>query len=91
MTYEQQLWIPQAGLMGEEDYMAVLLARLDILRHRGAAAAHELRVAFKAAVELMQVGDMCWPVPQLGLVHHTIKSTPQLHVSQAAVWGRHRT
>ena len=69
MTYERQLLnaeaslnsaypCVQAGLMGEEDYMAVLLARIDILRHRGAAAAHELRVAFKAAVELMQVSDI---------------------------------
>ena len=50
--------------------MAVLLARVDILRHRGAAAAHELRVTFKAAVELMQVSDIGWAVPQLGLVRH---------------------
>ena len=47
--------------------MAVLLARIDILRHRGAAAALELRVAFKAAVELMQVGDVWWPAAMIGL------------------------
>ena len=70
--------------------MAVLLARVDILRHRGAAAAHELRVAFKAAVELMQVGNMCWPVPQLSLVHPPSMAHLSVLVSQAAVWGRHR-
>ena len=72
--------------MGEEDYMAVLLARIDILRHRGAAAAPELRVVFKAAVELMQVGDMCWPAATTGFGASPLQGTPQLHVSQAAVW-----
>ena len=75
--------------MGEEDYMAVLLARVDILRHRGTAAAHELRVAFKAAVELMQVGDICWPAVATGLCASSLQGAPQLHVSQAAAWAGH--
>lgn len=45
----------QTGLQTEEDYMEVILARLDGLRHKGAEHMTLLRQGFQEAVELMQV------------------------------------
>ncbi|DBA73744.1 TPA: hypothetical protein ACH3X2_009718 [Trebouxia sp. C0005] len=44
----------QAGLQTADDYMEVVLARLDALRHRGADRAQELKQGFQQAAELMQ-------------------------------------
>ena len=44
----------QAGLQTSEDYMEVVLARLDALRHWASQGMAELRSAFQQAAELMQ-------------------------------------
>lgn len=44
----------QAGLQTADDYMEVVLARLDGLRHRGADHLQDLRQGFQQAAELMQ-------------------------------------
>ena len=51
--YSQAL---QAGLQTAEDYLAVILARLDALRHQGPDHMAALRQGFQEAAELMQVG-----------------------------------
>lgn len=50
--YSQAL---QAGLQTAEDYLAVILARLDALRHQGPDHIAALRQGFQEAAELMQV------------------------------------
>ena len=44
----------QAGLQTADDYMEVVLARLDALRHRGPDHIQDLRQGFQQAAELMQ-------------------------------------
>ena len=48
----------QAGLQTAEDYMEVILARLDALRHQGTDNVTLLRLGFQEAAELMQVRIM---------------------------------
>ena len=44
----------QAGLQTSEDYMEIILARLDGLRHKAQSGMQDLRQAFQQAAELMQ-------------------------------------
>ena len=55
---EQESWYNSAlaaGMETPEDYMEVALARLDAIRRQGPEKAGELRVAFQAVQEMLQV------------------------------------
>lgn len=56
-----------AGLQTSEDYMEVILARLDAIRRRGAEAMPQLRDAFAAASQTLQAAFGDVPDPSLRL------------------------
>lgn len=79
----------QAGLQTADDYMEVVLARLDALRHRGADHAQELKQGFQQAAELMQTYFPDYIDRTLRI--HAYWADCELHVSQdpaaaEAVW-----
>lgn len=45
----------QAGLQSTEEYLDVALARVDALRWQGQECVEDMRVAFQAARDMMQV------------------------------------
>ncbi len=79
----------QAGLQTADDYMEVVLARLDALRHRGADHAQELKKGFQQAAELMQTYFPDYIDRSLRI--HAYWADCEVHVSQdpaaaEAVW-----